>query len=843
MLKYVYKVIILMAFFMGAFYIFSRNIQEIHVDAGKSVTEMSDSSFPVLYIGTQDLIINPLHGYSSNIDTREVRESITALTQDKTFTVRLEETESNIKKLEYEVRSIRDNALLDNSSITAFDKEKGYRVAKITLDTTLDTSTEYGLKFTIITNSSKKIHYYTRIKYYESDFYLKEKLEFAETFQKNTFTKEQPKKITAYIEPNSSEDNSSFSRVTINSSYDTITWGNMKPEVVTEQIPTIKEINVETAAILYDYYVDADTATARERFHIKEFFRVRIHDGQFYLLYYLRTMETEFNPDLASISENEFKIGITNETNMQLVMNEDKNKLAFVRDGSLWYYDMTLNKLTTVFTFLEKEENYMHASYDQHNIRILKMDNNGNIRFIVYGYMNRGDYEGRVAILLYDYDVKQNRIEERVYIPLTTTYLKLKQDFGNFSYVNDKDIFYFSLDNVVYAYNIASRKCETLVDNISGDNFVMLEQSKCFAWMNDSDIQKSDNITILNLETEKQQTVKAADSDNVALLGTIDDYMIVGYVHSKDIKESKDGSVLTPYYELQILDADGKVVKDYKASKKYITAIDVEDTVVHLTRVKKSGNTFVPTSSDSIVNHIPEDASTARLSTRVTDLAMTEYYISMPLSFRMKKLPDKQLTKNVIITEDTTLRLQENIDTHNKYYIYAHGTITCAMNDPAAAIITANDQMGVVLDNNSRLIWERGGKFLSKSVSGITPAYVEAGVTSIGACICMLLQTNQITVLASQVSTNKSITRIIEKYVNTPVNLTGCTLDEVLYFVSSGHPVIAMKNSSDAVLITEYTETTVTYIDPTSMTIFKVSLSNAEDMFKDAGYVFVSYVD
>ena len=36
---------------------------------------------------------------------------------------------------------------------------------------------------------------------------------------------------------------------------------------------------------------------------------------------------------------------------------------------------------------------------------------------MVYGYMNRGEYEGRVGIVLYRYDSLFDRIEEQIYIP------------------------------------------------------------------------------------------------------------------------------------------------------------------------------------------------------------------------------------------------------------------------------------------------------------------------------------------------------------------------------------------------------------------------------------------
>ncbi len=85
--------------------------------------------------------------------------------------------------------------------------------------------------------------------------------------------------------------------------------------------------------------------------------------------------------------------------------------------------------------------------------------------------------------------------------------------------------------------------------------------------------------------------------------------------------------------------------------------------------------------------------------------------------------------------------------------------------------------------------------------------------------------------------------KMLRSHLDTPVNLTGCTVDEILYFVSSEKPVIAMESSGHAVLIIGYDSSSVTWMDPATHRKRKVSLNQAEHMFKQAGYVFVSYVD
>lgn len=51
-----------------------------------------------------------------------------------------------------------------------------------------------------------------------------------------------------------------------------------------------------------------------------------------------------------------------------------------------------------------------------------------------------------------------------------------------------------------------------------------------------------------------------------------------------------------------------------------------------------------------------------------------------------------------------------------------------------------------------------------------------------------------------------------------------------------------MLDNSHAVLIIGYTSSTVTWMDPDTMQKTTTSIINADRIFKNAGYVFVSYV-
>lgn len=838
-MKHFYKLIGLIIIFGISLFFFSKNIPNISRGT-TTATSLQDSTFPILYLQVEKQLVNTLHGYSSQLDSGKVRESITPLGTDKAFTVKISENESSVKKMDYELKDIANERILASESISVFSQEENYKTAAINLDAAMDTSTEYGFQMMLTTSSGKKIYFYTRIKYYESDFYLKEKLNFTENFHEATFDNGKTMDIEPYLEPGSSEDKT-LSEVTIHSSYKLVTWGKLKPKKISECIPTIKELNIETAAIEQVYFVSAETASGTEIYQIKEFYRVRYTSDRIYLLYFQRKMEALFNPELTSLTKSEFKIGITNATDLDITSSESEEKVAFVRNGSLWYYDLTKNQLNEVFTFEQKENDYLRSYYDQHNIRILKIADDGTLSFVVYGYMNSGDYEGRVGILLYDYNPENHQIIERVYIPLSTTYQQLKEDFGDFCYVNKKNVFYFSLNDVVYAYNITSRRCNILTKNASSDNFAMLEKARCFVWSNGTSTTQASQITILDLESELEITVNSKENQSIKVLGTIDENVVYGFIRNEDIYESTDGKEVTPVYQMVISDCQGNILKKYQEKNIYISDVTVDDNVIRMKRLKKVRGKFRKTSEDSVQNQKNTKKQAIDLTTRITDKTLTETYITLPAGFIMEKLPSVESTKYVMVTDNTTLHLTEEKNTSVKYYVYAFGEITDSLDNAGDAIRLADEQMGVVMDSNSNIVWERGGKFYSKQISSFRTTRARDGISSIRACIHMMLQTAQVTTPVSKIKGN-SIMSTLRKYLNTPVNLTGCTVDEILYFVSKENPVIAITNGNHAVLITAYTETTVTWLDPVTGGKTTMSLSNAESYFKASDYVFISYI-
>ncbi len=840
--KRIYKVIILTFIFVISLMFMSENIREEEITL-KTTVKMGEAQFPLLYIKTGDYEINRLHGYSSNIDANVIREAMTPIDTEKSIQVRLEENGATVRKIKYEVRELKENVLLDEGEINALEQTKQGKEAKIKINGELLTGKEYAMKITASTETGKKIHYYTRIKYYETDYYLDEKMDFILTFQKKSMDKKKAEDLAKYLETNSSVDNSSFAKVNIYSSFENMSWGNLNPEVITEVVPTIKEFNTETAAVQLAYFIKAKTDSGTEVYQVKEFYRIRYTRDRVYLLNYERTMESIFDMALTSLAKSEFKVGITNETHMDLVTSGHNGNLAFVRQNSLWYYNLQQNSAVRVFSFLGEGEDYLRAGYDQHNIRILDMDEEGNIDFIVYGYMNRGDYEGKVALILYRFSSATKQIEELVYIPLETTYQILKEEIEHFNYVSDTDMFYFSVNATLYSYDIVAKTLKEIAVGIDETNFAPMieDDGHGVAWI--AKEEDKEVMTILDLENGQETKIMAPEKETIQIFGNIGANLIYGYVKKADIKETKEGAIITPAYQLEIVDVEGNIRKTYKKNNIYVVDVTVNDNIARLLRVKKANGKYQEVAFDSILSQGNTQIATVNMNSRVTELTKTEWYISLPQGFTMGTLPKVSTTSNAILKEDTTLYLDLQKEEKEQYYVYAYGNIIESTDDVTEAILLADKNVGVVVNQDNRLVWERGGRLNYKTLGQIKKVSVSQSVDSIGACLYMVLHYNHVNANASTLTAeNKSIFNVLNEKLDCPLNLTGCTLDEVLYFISNGNPVIAMKDGSNAVLITGYDDSSVTVIDPQGK-LSKMAMKNAEKIFKDAGNIFISYIN
>lgn len=848
-MKHVYRAIIFVVVFLASVGIFSGQMKETQGAGTVKSVKQSSATFPIMTVRTQGYDINVLHGYNSNLKASLNRESVTPIGIDKQIQLIIEENETNVRKLRYELRKVNDSALMESDEISVLEDTKEGTIATLTFSSSIEQRQEYALKVTAITKEGKKIHYFTHMKYYGDESFLKEKIDFVMDFHNSTFKSNKLDEISSYLELSYSAENNDYASIDITSSKEKVGWGKLQPEVVSEVVPTIKEFNIETAAVCLDYFVKLSPKNGDEQIcKVKEFFRVRYSGGRMYLLKYDRDLETLFSPKYVDAKSNQIRLGIGDKSHKQVVYAEDHSRIAFVTAGELWSYSVTENTMYRVFSFRGDGTDYIRAGYDQHDIRVISIDEQGNMDFVLYGYMNSGDYEGCVGMLWYKYYAGEQRMEEQVFIPMETTYQILKENLDSFMYVNDAQVFYFSVQNVIYYYDKVSKQIKAVVKNVADGDYCYVEgeEGGLLAWQGDSDNLKSQEIILMDLDTKKKQSIKTKENEHIQLVGSIDSNIVYGISSVKDQSIEADGSVLEPMYKIIIADKEGKVLKEYKENNIYITKAYVEENVVKLERVKESGGSYVKIKEDSIQNQMMQTTEPIGIAMHLLSYDSMETYIYMNTSYELAANPSVVNVKSTLITENSIVRLEGNEKEMPRYYVYAEGVILEAYDTPAKAIMAAEDAMGVVINEQNQIVYERAGKVNSKEIGSLEKITCSSGINSKAACVGMVLKYNHLSANTEKLAaSDKSVYGLLKENMGdtvSVVNLRGCTLDEVLYFVSGNKPVIAVTGGESMVLITGYTESTVSYFNPSSGVTETKSLATAQTMFEAAGNVFISYV-
>lgn len=839
MVKYIYKTVVLIFIFAGAMFLFGRNM-ETDMDEQGSKVDLTEETYPFLQIRTQGQTFNTLYGYSAPLESNIVRESVTPLDQKKKITLLISKAKSRLVNLEYSIIDKENGEIYSTGSVRAISEKQ--RRVELTFDYGFKTSTEYILDLKTTSDQGKVIHYYTRLKYYLDESNLDKKMAFAQKFHKDTFSKSKTEELGRHLEPDASNRNNTLAYVDITSNAKLVTWSEMSPKVISDELVTIKEYNMETACIQYNYFVQAATASGEETYHIKEFYRVRYASGQNYLLNFQRSMEAVFDVANASTKSSQLKLGITQENSGKMLSNKKENKLYFARDGVLYQYDMQENQVKKVYSSFSNKASYAYRAYNEQDIRLLKVDDKDTLYFCAYGYFPRGRYEGDVAVVLYEYTA-EGVLEEMVYMPMSTTYQELKEDFEEYGYVSSRGIYYFTVANTVYAYNMTAKRLEKIAENVKEHTFMTMEGVDCYTWSSSLSKGYGESITIYNLENDEKKMIYRPNQDSyVRLLGVIEDNMVYGFVRKSDIGKSEDGARVIPCYEMYIASTTGEVKRKYTKRGHYIQKISCNGNVINMTLCKqKRRGVYKKSGEDTILNNSEKVSDKFRYSSRVTTKSLTEWYIHFPSSFEMKGQPVWGTDITSVTTSERYVRLER--PKIAKYYVYAGGQIVASYESPAKAIREADSRMGVVVSSNHQVVWERSGAFLQNSIGGMDLTKAEGGVSNLSACVHMLLKANHYEVDAKGlVGKDEMPYEVLTRYVQRPVSLKDCTLEEVLYFVSGNKPVIAMTGKRTAVVISGYTGTELTLYNPTSGKRETVRRSEYEKIFKDAGNHFVSYM-
>lgn len=804
--------------------------------------EMAPATLPMITMESGGVACNELHGNTVELDVAYQKDCITLLGEGRQANFTVDTFGREITGISTEVRSIDGSRLIENSEVTGWKANGKSFSVSLTLKDLIDTNTQYSLTLILELEGEQKVYYYTTI-LWNDDVHISEILEFATDFHGKLYDKEMAKELTKYLEPNSKlTDNGTFHKVNIHSSFQQITWGSLEP--VQEDAASIRltQISGNVASLLMDFVVSTGEGKNKIYYNVEEYYRVRYTSERMYLLDYERTM-TQIPDTTRMYANDKILLGITDE-NVDMMESADGNTVVFSDMGQLLSYNAATNGLTVIFSFYDKDNADRRTLYDNHGIKILDVDEGGNVKFAVYGYMNRGRHDGETGIQIISYDNSLNTIEEEVYIPYSKSYAVLKDEMEQLLYRNRQQHVYFFLENGVYDVDLENRSAEQLVSIRQDDSLQVSENHEIIVWQEGDDINHSNQLNVRNLNTGEQTVIRAEDGEAIRPLGFMGEDIIYGVARESDIRTENSGQIFYPMYKVCISNSSGNNLKEYGQDGIYIVDCAIEGNQITLSRIQRSENgSYQEILNDQIMNNVEEEPGQNKVVT--ADIDIYERYVQIQTKTTIDTKTIKVLNPKEVVFEGGRELTLDAVSEVSRYYVYNAYGVQGIYSAPGKAVKEAYDSSGVVTNDRGITVWLKGNRVSRNQIMAIKEESVTDQKNSLTVCLDNILRHAGITRNTEyDLAQGKTAIQILEENMTgvQVLDLSGCSLDAVLYYVNQDIPVLAILEDGEAVLVTGFNEFNVVIMEPSTGKLYKKGMNDATTWFAENGNHFISYM-
>ena len=777
--------------------------------------EMAPATLPMITMESGGVACNELHGNTVELDVAYQKDCITLLGEGRQANFTVDTFGREITGISTEVRSIDGSRLIENSEVTGWKANGKSFSVSLTLKDLIDTNTQYSLTLILELEGEQKIYYYTTI-LWNDDVHISEILEFATDFHGKLYDKEMAKELTKYLEPNSKlTDNGTFHKVNIHSSFQQITWGSLEP--VQEDAASIRltQISGNVASLLMDFVVSTGEGKNKIYYNVEEYYRVRYTSERMYLLDYERTM-TQIPDTTRMYANDKILLGITDE-NVDMMESADGNTVVFSDMGQLLSYNAATNGLTVIFSFYDKD--------------------NADRR-------TRGRHEGETGIQIISYDNSLNTIEEEVYIPYSKSYAVLKDEMEQLLYRNRQQHVYFFLENGVYDVDLENRSAEQLVSIRQDDSLQVSENHEIIVWQEGDDINHSNQLNVRNLNTGEQTVIRAEDGEAIRPLGFMGEDIIYGVARESDIRTENSGQIFYPMYKVCISNSSGNNLKEYGQDGIYIVDCAIEGNQITLSRIQRSENgSYQEILNDQIMNNVEEEPGQNKVVT--ADIDIYERYVQIQTKTTIDTKTIKVLNPKEVVFEGGRELTLDAVSEVSRYYVYNAYGVQGIYSAPGKAVKEAYDSSGVVTNDRGITVWLKGNRVSRNQIMAIKEESVTDQKNSLTVCLDNILRHAGITRNTEyDLAQGKTAIQILEENMTgvQVLDLSGCSLDAVLYYVNQDIPVLAILEDGEAVLVTGFNEFNVVIMEPSTGKLYKKGMNDATTWFAENGNHFISYM-
>lgn len=834
------KPLVLAIVFIGSLVSFSLVTNKSQTDM---TTSLAEATLPVVSFSYQGNTVNELFGYVNEMVDTNMRGNITPVGDDRMLHIVVDTDGVEVSELQYEIRSMDGTRLVVKNATKDFSRSGNQLKADVELENILQDNEEYALKLTL-QGKKQPIYYYTRV-IKEKGLDVDKYLNFALDFHSHTFARDEDGSYFANYVENATGDATNLGYVDLTCTVRQIKWRNLICNPVTPLDIAFQEINDDYTALTIRYILSTVTSDGENQYYdVEEYYRLRQGAKQMYVLDYERTAEEIFNPEGTILSGgNSIQLGIT-PGDVEYDYNEVGNRIAFVQAGELWGYDASNNLLSKIFSFREQEDFDPRDNLNQHDIKIMNVDEAGSVDFIVFGYMNRGKHEGEVGLSVFHYDGLARTVEEEAYLPCNSSYGILGSELGQFLYESDGRMVYLVLNHTMYSIDLNTKETKEAISNLTEGDYFASVSNRYFTWIDAGKTYQSETLHLIDLSSGKISDITVGNGEVIRPMGFIGEDLIYGVANASDVVKDAAGNAVFPIKKLYIVGSENTkdILKEYAPSDGYVGTVTVDGYLISMQLIQRNEGQFAVVGENQIMNKEADKDTVVYLKSYGDQERQKLYQIAFTGQAKAGKT--KLVTSKEVITQDNrAVEIQRDPDV-TRYYVYAKGDVLYSGDQIATAIRKANENNAIVVNQKQQYVWQQGRSVYKDPLNGLSVATSDLESGTIVQAISGMIQwegkTGSVSDMIAQGNSPEDVlvTMLPEYEI---LNLSGCSVDEMFYYVNNGTPVFALTSQDTAVLLTGYTSSLVYYYDPATHTTQKMATQDANNIFSQAGNVFLAY--
>lgn len=811
------KAAVLMSVFVAAvgIYFFSgmKNIEQ----AETVYTIVGEPTLPVVYVETLGREMNTMRGYLQDMGNSTARESLTILPENRELSVHISGYSGSVLGIRYEVRSLDMERLVERTKVENWTQEGTDTYAVLPIQNLLIKGREYLLQVSVDTESHGTIYYYTRIQWDDGQL-AQAMVDLALDFSDRTFDYDRARELVTYLETNDTADNSSFGNVTIHSSFSQLTWGSMDVRREGDVSVTLKELDGTMGSVQIQYLAARDKEDGEtELFEVEENFTMKWGELRIYMMDYNRSMNQIFEGRDGDYSGKRIMLGISDEQGISASASENGKVRTYIVNRDLWSYDEAGREALRVFSF-RNEDGDIRSGYREHDIQVLKVNNEGDIDFVVYGYMNRGVHEGRMGIANYHYDASENVLDERFFIPVSKSFEEIARDVETLAYQNDAGMFYIYVDQAVYGIDLNSNELMMVASGLSEGSYAVSAGGSRFAWQ-EGKLYESNVIHLMDLESGQKQELQGRQEEYLRTLGFIGRDLVYGVAGRDDLWVINGRTRELPMTRIEIINEQMQVETRYERSGAYIADVSVEGSRVHLNRLSRLGeHQYQLQQEDTIVCNVetgkePLDGIGWYASADQGKLYFVQLASDVGNNRSIRVSTPKQVGYD---KSEELLPGRTSQASDYSFRAYAGGHLLGAGTDFTEVLNLAYDKMGIVVNEDQEIIWSR--------VNRSEQALIREPVS-----MSAIMRSHLESFSSSRMYSDGMLV----------LDARGCLLSQVLYFIDRGMPVMATLADGEQVLLCGYDQYNVTVCNPGTGVTEKWGFNDASEVFRRQGNDFI----